>query len=71
MIENALAEVREYMNLIEAHFYDSEYGYEYFILNQGAGALLATMRNGLRYHELMREVLVPWDDCRKGRWHDA
>ncbi len=71
MIEDALETVRDYMNEIEAHYNDSEWGYEHFILNDGSGALLATLRAGLRYEELIQERALPFDDWRKGKWSDA
>jgi hypothetical protein len=71
MIEDALGSVREYMNMIEMHYNDSEWGYEHFILNHGSAALLATLRAGLRYEELVQERALPFDDWRKGKWHDA
>ncbi|PHV21333.1 hypothetical protein CSQ92_18460 [Janthinobacterium sp. BJB446] len=71
MIEDALKSVREYMNAIEAHYNDSEWGYEHFILNHGAGALLTTLRAGLRYEELVQNRALPYDDWRSGKWIDA
>ncbi len=71
MIEDALQSVRDFMNAIEAHYNDSEWGYEHFILNDGAEALLATLRFGLRYEELVQERALPYDDWRKGKWSDA
>jgi hypothetical protein len=71
MIGDALETVRDYMNAIEAHYNDSEWGYEHFILNHGSGALLATLRAGLRYEELVQERTLSFDDWRKGKWSDA
>jgi hypothetical protein len=71
MIEDALETVRDYMNTIEAHYNDNEWGYEHFILNHGSAALLATLRAGLRYEELVQERALPHDDWRKGKWRDA
>jgi hypothetical protein len=71
MVEDALASVRDYMNAIEAHYNDSEWGYDNFILNGGSAALLATLRSGLRYEELVQERALPFDDWRKGKWSDA
>jgi len=71
MIEDALETVRDYMNAIEAHYNEIEWGYEHFILNHGSAALLATLRAGLRYEELVQERTLPHDDWRKGKWSDA
>jgi hypothetical protein len=71
MIEDALRSVRDFMNAIEMHYNDSEWGYEDFILNDGSFALLATLRAGLRYEELVQDRALPFDDWRKGKWCDA
>jgi hypothetical protein len=71
MIEDALESTRAYMNSIEAHYNDSEWGYDHFILNQGSGALLATLRAGMRYEELVQSRVIPHDDWRKGKWSNA
>jgi len=59
------------MNAIEMHYNDSEWGYEDFILNDGSFALLATLRAGLRYEELVQDRALPFDDWRKGKWCEA
>jgi hypothetical protein len=71
MIEDALQSVRTYMNAIEGHYNDSEYGYEDFITLDGADALLATLRGGLRYEELIQERMLPFNDWQKGKWSDV
>lgn len=54
MIEDALFSVRKYLNAIEMHYNDAEWGYEDFILNNGSVALLAVLRAGLRYETCAR-----------------
>ena len=71
MIEDALSLVRKYLNAIEHHYNDSEIGYEHFVMSSDGGALLATVRYGLRYEELLVGREIPYDDWRKGKWHDA
>lgn len=71
MIEDALQSIRDYMNAIEGHYNGSEFGYEHFILNDGSDALLATLRAGLRYEELVQERALPLDDWSKGKWSDT
>ena len=39
MIEEALSLVRDFMNKIEAHYNDSEMGYEHFIISSDGDAL--------------------------------
>lgn len=71
MIEGGLSLVREYLNAIELHYNESEIGYEHFIMKSDGDALLAVMRYGLRYEELLKERKVPYDDWQNGEWHDA
>ena len=71
MIEDALADVRMFMNTIEMHYNDSEYGYEHFIMNSDGEALIAILRFGLRYEELEKERKISYDDWHHGKWHDA
>lgn len=72
MIEEALSLVREFMNKIEAYYNDSEIGYEHFLFTSNDGnALLAIVRNGLRYEELVEEGVVSHDDWQGGKWKDA
>jgi hypothetical protein len=71
MIEDALKTLREYLNAIEAHYNDSEMGYEQFLMSSDGDALVGVLREGLRYEELMKEGKVPFDDWRQGKWHDA
>lgn len=71
MIEDALSTLRDYLNAIEQHYNNSEYGYEHFIMSSDGEALLATIRAGLRYEELLQERKIPFDDWRNGQWHDA
>lgn len=71
MIEDALLTLRNYLNAIELHFNDTEWGYEDFIMSSDGEALIATLKVGLRYEELVQARKVSLDDCRKGEWHDA
>ena len=71
MVENALQHVRTYMNQIEQHYNDSEYGYEHFLMHSDGDALVAMLRYGLRYEELVQDQIISYDDWNKGNWHDA
>jgi len=71
MVEDALHSVRTYMNAIEGYYNDSGWDYEHFIMRDGADALVATLRAGLRYEELVQGRELPFDDWRKGNWSDA
>jgi hypothetical protein len=71
MIEDALAAVRQYLNAIEQHYDDTENGYEHFVMSSDGDALLAVLRAGLRYEELVQAGQIPLDDYRQGAWSDA
>lgn len=71
MVEDALLTIRTYLNTIEAHYNDSELGYEHFTMTSDGEALIATLQAGQRYEELVKERKIPFDDWRKGKWHDA
>ena len=72
MIEEGLVLVRLFMNEIERAYLDSETGYEHFILDHGDGdGLIAMLRYGLRYKELLKEEKIAYGDWRNGNWHDA
>lgn len=71
MIEDALLTLRNYLNVIELHFNGSEWGYEHFIMTSDGDALIANLRAGLRYEELVQESKLSYDDWRHGKWHDA
>ena len=71
MIEDALELGREFMNSIERFYHDSEMGYEHFLMTSDGEALVAVLRSGMRYEELLKEnkeLILDWD---KGHWHDA
>ncbi len=71
MVEEALQLVREYMNAIEAHYDQSETGYEHFIMSSDGDALVALLKYGLRYDELLRDGNIPMGDWNEGHWKDA
>ena len=71
MIEKALFTLRKYLNEIELYYNDAEFGYENFNMDSDGEALLATLKAGLRYEELLQERKISWDDWQHGKWHDA
>jgi hypothetical protein len=71
MVEDALNTVRAYLNAIEHYYNDNTWGYEHFIMRSDGEALIATLRAGLRYEELLQERKLPHDDWRHGKWSDA
>ena len=71
-INEALALVRQYLNAIEIYYNDNEWGYEHFLMTGSDGdALVHVLSNGLRYHELVLEEVIEYDDFQKGAWNDA
>lgn len=71
MIEEALSLVRDYMNNIENYYNDKDIGYQHFIMSSDGDYLLALLRNGLRYEELLQKGVVSYDDTQCGKWNDA
>lgn len=71
LIEEAFALIRAFMNKIEGCYGDSEVGYENFSMHSDGEALVAMLRYGLRYEELVKEGTKSYDDCHHGKWHDA
>jgi len=71
MIDEALETVRNYMNGVERHYFDSEYAYEHFIMSSDASSLVSMLKRGLRYEELLKEQKISFDDWHQGAWHDA
>jgi len=69
MIEDALELIRRYMNQIEGQYDDSETAYQYFAMRSDGDALVSVLRDGLRYRELSKEKVIPFDDRRHGKWH--
>lgn len=68
MIEDALSSVREYLNIIDAHYNASETLYESFNLSTNGNALIAVLKNGLRYQELVSNGTIPREDWFEGKW---
>lgn len=70
-IDNALSTLREYLNAIEQHYDNSESEYQNVVMSDDSDALIETIRDGLRYEELIQERSISHDDYGKGKWHDA
>ena len=71
MVEKALLQVRTYLNRIEQYYNDAEFGYEHFLLKSDGDQLIAVLKDGLRYEELVQERVIDLHDWRKGKWSDA
>ena len=60
------------MNAIEGHYYQRETSYEFGIGSaRDADALVATLQDGLRFKELLKDRRIPLDELCKGDWADA
>lgn len=64
-IETALAALRDVMNCVELHYTESQTAYEHFIMNNDGEYLISTLKQGLRYRELVKEKVIAHDDLRK------
>lgn len=71
VIEEALELIREFMNKIEVYYTGEEMGYEHFIMQGDGEALVAMLKSGLRYEELLKDMKISYDDLHHGEWHDA
>jgi hypothetical protein len=63
-IEAALAALREAMNCVELHYTKSQTAYEHFIMNNDGQTLISTLKQGLRYRELVEDKVIAHDDLR-------
>ena len=73
MVEEALALAGEYMNAIEGHYYPTEFLYEGGISSpRGDGNdLVAILKDGLRFKELLKAGKIPLEELCQGEWSDA
>jgi len=72
MIEEALELVRQYLNCVHGHYDDTEMAYEHLITAaQDAEGLVAVLKQGLRYDELVQQNVIGHEDWNQNPWHDA
>lgn len=64
-IEAALKALRDVMNCVELHFTESQTIYEHFVMNNDGEYLISTLKQGLRYRELVKQKVIAHDDLRK------
>lgn len=69
MVEQALKELRSFMNQVEAYYMDSEIGYEYFDTPSGGDALIEILKRGLRYEELWRDGNIDIMDFQNSKYY--
>ena len=71
-IGDALGLLRKYLNAVELHYNDSEWGYEHFLMTgSDSNALVNVLRDGLRYEQLVREEVISYEDHLQSPWRDA
>jgi hypothetical protein len=71
MVEQALEDLRSLLNAIELHYNDHQIAYELFVMDADGEALIASLKCGLRYRELLKKGTIPFSDLHEGGWHDA
>jgi len=69
LVTKSLDDIGEYFNLIQRHYDESETGYRDFILSSDGEQLMATLRGGMRYEELIQSRKIKFDDERESAWH--
>lgn len=67
-VEAALEALRAIMNSISFHFTGSKTAYDYIALDSDGDSLIAMLRRGLRYRDLVNEGVIPPDDLRSSKW---
>lgn len=67
-IEVALEALRSVMNCIALHFTGTQTAYELIVLDSDGNSLIATLKGGLRYWELVKDGAIPHDDLRSSTW---
>jgi hypothetical protein len=67
-IEQALDALRRFMNCIALHFTGTETLYELIVLPGDGESLIATLKKGLRYSELVRNGTISRNDLHNSSW---
>ena len=68
MVNQLLEKLAEYMNVIDGYFHNTEFAYDGFIERRGVQDLIATLRMGLRYEELVQSHDIAFDDLDHSKW---
>jgi DNA-directed RNA polymerase subunit L len=61
-IEEALAELRKFMNIFRVHFEGSQMAYEHFAMQDDANTLMYALKESLRYRALQADGSIPLED---------
>lgn len=68
MVEEALRELRSFMNQVDKYYMDTEMGYEYFNTLNGGDAFMEILKRGLRYEELWRSRKIDVMDFQNSKY---
>ncbi len=71
MVEDALEEIRTFMNTVQVYFTDSETGYEHFAIKADAESLVASLKKAVDYDNAVEEGIISRGRLRKSRYWDA
>ncbi len=64
-IEGALDALRACMNCVQLHYLDSQTMYGDFVMDSDGEHLIIALMQGIRYRQLVKEKVIPYDDLRK------
>jgi hypothetical protein len=67
-IEAALAELRDLMNRLAGVLGESEPAFQMVIMDSDGDSLVALLKEGLRYEELLRDGRIGWNDLAESRF---
>jgi AbiU2 len=70
-IENALTTLRDFLNIIEKHFVESETAYEQMIIPNNGDVLAQVLNCGLSYKELRKVGKISWNDLSESPFYKA
>ena len=70
-IEEALSELRKFMNLFRVHYEGSYMAYEHFAMQDDANTLMYALKESLRYRALQADGTIPFEDILNGPNIDA
>jgi len=71
MVEEALEEIRQFINEFEVHFTESQTAYEYFILTAAGDALIVALKKAVEYDALVREGIISRQRLWQSKYSDA
>ena len=71
MIEDALLEIRGFMNEVQGFFEDSETAYGRFITTSGGNTLISALKRAYEYEKLRAQGTIPRDHLQKSKYWNA